>query len=323
MTKIKVTGFFIFSISIILAFLSSYISTQHTLNNELLNTINEKKAFTQEISKNIFYIYKNKQSSTKQLDDSIKKFLANMDHQEEIFQKLSPHLVKIHSQKVAQLWNKFYLSVQKFRDATRVTTPYSNILLESVVKDIYNTNLMLIIEFNKIIEADKVYFDKNLHTYKNIQYTLFFILVLLLIYLFTQVKTVIAFIQKFLIVSKNIIKNSSIQNMQPIEIQKSDADISTATTNFNYLVQKIDRSIENASDSIEHSYKSIEEIEKHIEDLLELLCLMQEDKTRDKELNKKEDAIIQSLEELTSSAASLKNLKTDLKNLVSHNNLKK
>ena len=43
-----------------------------------------------------------------------------------------------------------------------------------------------------------------------------------------------------------------------------------------------------------------------------------EDVKTDKELTKKEDALIQSLEELTNSAQNLKNLKMDLDNIISH-----
>lgn len=323
MTNIKISGFFVFTLSIVLAFLSNHISEQNRINSDLLNTINAKKAFTQEISKNIFYIYRNKDSSTAQLDNSIKNFKINMDKRDELINEISSDLLKTHSDKIANLWNKFYLSVQKFRDYTHVTTPYSNILLETVVKDIYNTNLMLIIEFDKLIKADKIYFDNALQNYKNLQYTLFIILVLLLIYLFTQVKIIIAFIQKFLIISKNIITSSSIKEMEPIEIQKNDKEISQATNNFNYLIGQINKSIEHSTNSITHSYQSLELVEEKIENLLELISIMEEDKTRDKELNKKEDAIIQSLEELTTAAANLKNLKTDLDNLITHHNLHK
>ncbi len=320
MTKIKISGFFVFTISILLAFLSSYISEQNRINHNLVNLINEKKAFTQEISKNIFYIYKNKDSSITQLDNSIKNFTKNMNNKEKLFNEIDTETVKLHSEKIATLWNKFYLSVQNFRDNSRVTTPYSSILLENTVKDIYNTNLMLIIEFDKLIKADKLLFNNSLEKYKYLQYSLFFILVLLLIYLFTQIKIIIAFIQKFLLISKNIIQNSSIKNIKPIALQEKDKEISQATNNLNHLIEKINKSIQYSSDSIEHSYHSLELVEKNIEDLFELLCVMQEDKTIGKELTKKEDAIIQSLEELTSATKKLKSLKTDLDNLAPNYN---
>ena len=63
MNKIKVSGIIIFSLLIALLMVSKNISDHTKINNNLLETINKQKGFTQEIAKNIFYIYKNKNSS--------------------------------------------------------------------------------------------------------------------------------------------------------------------------------------------------------------------------------------------------------------------
>jgi len=153
-------------------------------------------------------------------------------------------------------------------------------------------------------------------TKKTIQYILYLILLLLLLYLFTQQKNTITFIQKFLNTSKNIIKNSTIRELKPIEADGVNEEILQATNNFNFLVQKINTSIENSSQSIKHSYNSIEFIEKNIEELLELFYEMQDNKEFDKEMTRREDILIQSLEELTTSATKLQNLKKDFDNLI-------
>ena len=323
MTKIKIVGVLIFIVSIILAALFSHISQQNRLNSDLLDVINEQKAFTQEIAKNIFYIHKNRDASTAQLDDSIKKFLDRMNDKDEILDEVDSTEIKDKSREIVVLWNEFYLSVQDFRDKSKTTAAYSNILLEDIVKDVYNTNLKLVVEFNNHIELHQAYFEETLETYKNIQYTLFVVLVLLLVYLFTQLQTIMAFIQKFLQTSKNIITNASIKELQPIEVSSSSADISEATDNFNFLVSKINDAVQYSSSSIEHTYQSLEVVESNIEDLLELMSVMEEGDEIDKELTKKEDALIQSLEELSSSAQKLKALKTDLDELVYHKNITK
>ncbi|MGB5964461.1 MAG: hypothetical protein WBG65_02895, partial [Sulfurimonadaceae bacterium] len=138
-----------------------------------------------------------------------------------------------------------------------------------------------------------------------------------------QLQNVIAFIQKFLKTSKSIITNSSIKALKPIEVTNKSADIAEATNNFNFLVHKINDSIYYASNAIEHSYQSLEEVEKSIEDLLELLSIMEEDSEIDKELTKKEDALIHSFEELANSAQKLKELKSDLDLLTSPDSFKK
>ncbi len=322
MTKIKIVGIFIFILSIALAFLSIHISNENRVNSKLLDTTNAQKAFTQEISKNIFYIYKNKDASTQQLDDSIKKFLHNLDNKDKILNPINSTAIKNKSEEIIVLWNKFYLSVQSFRDKSKTVSTYSGIILQKIVNDIYTTNLELVVQFNKLIELHSIYFKDTLQTYRNIQYTLFFILVFLLIYLFTQLKDLLSFMQKFLSTSKNIITNSSIKELEPIKTNNNSGEILQATNNFNFLVDKINTSVKYASNSIEHTYQSLEHVENNIEDLLELLSVMDDSENIDKELTKKEDALIQSLEELTSSTLKLQDLKKDLDNLISHHKSK-
>ena len=323
MTKIKIVGALIFVLSIILAILSGYISNQTKISTNLLNNINTQKEFTQEISKTIFYIYKNQDSNHKELNNYIKKFANHMNNQEKNFTEISNSEFKKQNKKIIKLWNEFYLYVQHFRDQSKITTTYSNIILQKIVNDIYNKNLALVIELDNLIKIHKSYLNNKIDTYKNIQYALFFLLVLLLIYLFTQIKVIISFIQKFLSTSEKIITTSSIKDLKQIEINNSSADIQEATDNFNQLVSNINTSIKSSGSSIEHSCKSLELVEKNIEDLLELLSVMEENNSIDKDLTKKEDALIQSLEELTTSAQNLKNLKIDLDNLISHHNSNK
>lgn len=313
MKIIKIVGALIFMLSITLAILFNYTSKKSLAHNNFIDTVNEQKNFTQEISKNIFYIYKNQNASTDSLDLSIKNFLNETKNKEQKFQ---------NSKKIVKLWNDFYLNVQHFRDKIKNRSIFSTILLEESVKNIYNINLELIVEFNNIIETKQRDFNKKQNKYKLLQYMLFFILVSLLIYIFTQLKTIIIFMQKFLSTSKAIISNSSIKELKPIEIENKNPEISQARNNFNLLVEKINNSIEYSSSSINHSCESLKDVEQHIEDLVELIYTMNEN-ARDKELRKKEDAIIQSLEELSSTTIKLKNLKNDLNNLISYSTLKK
>lgn len=317
MTKIKVVGVLIFILSITLALLSSGISKQNSSNNNFLNILNSKKAFTQDIAKNIFYIHKNRDSSSKELDKSIKIFAQNMKDREGFLEQKSSLEITQKTKKITILWNKFYLLVQNFRDMSKVSSPYSNILLEKTVNEIYHSNIQLVMEFDELIKMHNIEYEKNLHSSKTLQYTLFTILVMLLIYLFTQLKGLLLFMQKFLSTSKKIITNSSIRELKPIKIKNENEDILLASNNFNFLVEKINNSIEHSSRSIEHSYSSLNQVERNIEDLLELIYTMQDSPSINKELTKKEDALINSLEELTTSTKKLQNLKEDLDSLVS------
>ena len=320
MTKIKIIGALVFTTSILLAVMFYYANKQSKENNYLLSTINQQKAFTQEISKNIFYIYKNKNASLSQLDNSLKNFVNNMNSREKKLNQIDSVHIKEQNAKIVSLWNSFYLEVQNFRDLSRTTPLYSNILLEKLVNKIYNINLALIVQFDKLIDLHQQESKNKIATYENIEYLLFVIFVILLVYLFTQVKEILMFIQRFLITSKKIISNSSIKEIELIKTESKSANLSilNATNNFNFLIEKINHSIEYSSQSIENSYKSLESVENNIEDFLELLYNMDDDKELDIELAKKEDAIIQTLENLTSATQHLKELKVDLDDLISH-----
>ena len=317
MTKIKIVGALIFMLSVYLALFSITLSQNHTQNNAILETINQQKDFTQEISKNIFYIYKSQNKSSVKLDALIQKFVDSMNNKRTDNPMFSSKEIQKENEKILLLWNEFYLYVQKFRDNSQVTTLYSNILLEGVVKDIYNTNLRLLVEFNKLINLNQHLFNASEKKNKNIQYALFLILILLLMYLFLQVNMTISFIQKFLATSKNIISSSSIENLEYMDVKKKSDEVLEATNNFNHIVDKINHSIEYASQSLEHSYKSLETCEANIEELMELFNDMQEDDVIEDELTKKEDALILSLEELSISSGNLQNIKLVLENLIS------
>jgi len=315
MNKIKVVGIIVLILSISLAILSSYIRNENKINSSLLETINKQKAFTQEISKNIFYIYKNKNSSKVHLEESIKSFLENMNNRDNTLKEIPSKDIKKQSEVIVILWNKFYLDVQKFRTQSKVSSPYSSILLEKTVNNIYTINLKLIVEFNKLISIHQGYFHNILHNYRSLQYSLFLLMCLFLIYLFTQIKLIINFIQQFSKRSKDVIKNSSISELTPMEVKNSNKDLKIATENFNFLVQKINDSITYSSNSIEHTSKSLTQIETNIEEFLTLLNSMDENKEIDVQMTKKEDVVIQSLDELMNITDALNNLRSDLENL--------
>lgn len=293
-------------LSIILAFLFNYISMQNKENAVSLATIYEQKSYTQEISKSTLYLYKNRGSSTEELDRNIENFLANMGHEKEN----SPQ----HDALVT-LWNEFYVTVQKFIEAQEVTTAYSSIIVDKLVNDIYTKNQKLIVSFDALIRSKQKYYDETMEGYKNIESMLFFIVVVLLIYMFTQIHEIIAFIQKFSSTSKSIIQKASIEGLQPIKIRQNDVNLKEATQNFNHLVEKIDKSIAYSQESITHTTMALEEVEQNIEDFITLLSQMQDGESGT--LSQKEDAVIDSLETLMNLRDRLQYLNEDLDKLTS------
>jgi len=320
MKKIKIVGAIILLLSIILAIISQYLIEQNKINTDLLKSINQQKSFTQEISKNIFYIYRSKNKDMKQLDLLTKKFIENMNQRDNKLYEMESNLIKKQKDKIIHLWNSLYSDVRKFKNQNKNTTIYSNLILEKTVNNIYKTNLILILEFDKLILEHQKQFHVDLHFYKTLQYVLFLLLTMLLVYLFTQVKDIMIFIQKFRKNTKSVIKNSSISELKPMEVKNNNQDIQDATDNFNFLLKKVNDSITYSYQSLEHTSNSLVKVEDNIEEFLTILNKMDENNSIDIDMAKKEDAVIQSLEELINLNEKLNNLKEDLEELVKNKN---
>ncbi|MBU1667145.1 hypothetical protein KKC13_01930 [bacterium] len=304
MNRIKIVGGLIFLVSILLALLSSFISSQNRINSEALSFINEQKAFTQEISKSIFYTYRNGENSSELLDKNIKEYLNTTKVNEDALTQ---------NRQIATLWNIFYADVQKFRNQQKISTGYNSVITAKLVNRIYHNNVLLVKEFDRLIEVKQALYHQDIEGYRRVQYMLFFTLIGLLIYLFMQVRVVIEFIQKFSKTSKSIIENATIRGLKPLK-EIEQRELKEATANYNHLVEKINASIHHSSQSIEQTTKALEGVDQNIEDFIELLSTMQEHQSN--ELFKKEDAVIDSLETLMQLKDRLVDLKGDLDKLV-------
>jgi len=305
MHRIKIVGAFIFVLSFILAFLFYYISQYNSINREYLDLIHKQKSYTQEISKSVLYLSKNRGSSSENLEENIEKFLANMTHKK---------VNMVEHNTLVRLWKSFYEDVERFKENQILTTGYSKIIIDKLVNNIYMKNQQLIVAFNAFIHKKQMQYNAKMQGYKNLGYLLFSIIVLLLIYLFTQVYGIMAFIQKFSSTSKSIIQKASIKGLKPFKLEQKDEALKEATQNFNTLVKKIDDTIVYSEKSIEHTTLALEDVEVNIEDFLIFVSDMQEE---NKKLSQKEDVVIDSLETLMRLTNELKKLKIELGKLTS------
>jgi len=314
MTKIKFLAVLIFIVALFLAYFSKYASMENERYAQTLKIINEQKAFTQEISKNIFYMYNNAEHTTKLLDQSIKNFVHNMNQREDIFEEIFSEDIQQQRTKIVKEWNDFYLLVQKFRDLYKINNnAYTNLALKDLVTQIYDANARLIVSLDTLITIYKENFERFTYMSKIVHITLYVLLIFLLLYLFMQLKYIIAFIQRFVQKSKNIVTRKSVKGIEPIEEKLcNDEEIGAAVDNFNALVKKINDSIDFSSQSIAKASDSLEHIEQNIEELLDFMSSVDSERVYDKEMIKKEDILIDALDELSSSIQKLQKLKANL-----------
>ena len=110
MKRIKVVGVLIFLLSVLLALLSNHISEENQKKLMHLTHLIEQKAFTQEISKSIFYGYRNNQDVLKALDKTMARFMEQKDRS------------VITNLETMTRWNQFYTDISKFREVEKIKT---------------------------------------------------------------------------------------------------------------------------------------------------------------------------------------------------------
>jgi len=293
MNKIKIVGALVFILSSILAFISVSIANKNRADITTLSSLSQQKELVQEVSKSIFYSYRN----------GITDFTT--------FKKLEKD--NFISSNIEELWRDFSLDVQKFRRQQQVATGYNSIITAKLVNNIYHKNVLLIKEFNSVIELKKLEMNSKIEASKLLQKSLFFLLIVLLFYLFTQLHFVLDFIERFSTVSEKIRENSTIQGVESINVKTTTQELKEATDSYNYMVEKMNLSILESSQSMDKSIKSLEEVAQNIENFMELLSTMNPQESD--AFFKKEDAVIDSLEILMSLRKRLKHLKIELEKL--------
>jgi len=169
MKKIRFVGLSIVIILGALVFTMQQIDKKNQQNNILIQNMNNQKSSILNIVKNILYVYKNQKDTTIDIQKSIDKFVkTKFDTKSKDFNSLNQQFVK---------------NIKKFQKQIKVTTIYSDIVLKTTVKDIYNQNLILITKLNDRINAYQNDFINTTKKYKIIQCILYISLFGLFLYL--------------------------------------------------------------------------------------------------------------------------------------------
>ncbi len=205
--------------------------------------------------------------------------------------------------------------MQVFKDSYKSPSPYVSLTVQKSVKEIYSTNLALIFEFNKLIEQKQHRFKLEMRTYKLVEYMLILFFSILLVYLFFQLRGMVEFVQRFLLISKRVMAESSISELEPLKLKVVDEPSKEAQDSYNAIIAKVQNSIVEYASSIEHSERLLARVEEDIDSVVDLFYEVG-GKKRDRELIKKEDAIIHSLEELAGYKKRVADLKRELSELV-------
>ena len=168
MKKIKLIALVIILLLLSLIFISFHLGKVSESSSQFKDRLNAQKMAAQNIAKEVLYIY-TKNTNNKNLDISLQNFLDGITY--------------IQDKNIRQQSELFTEKVLEFKEQVKYKTPYSKILLDKIVHQIYLLNQDLLKQFNFHIKAKQVYTTDIMHTEKIVQYTVLFLLFIAFVYL--------------------------------------------------------------------------------------------------------------------------------------------
>ena len=317
-TKIKVIG-------ILFALLmTSIIATTIYLNNKnekdamIINIAGKQRMLTQNISKNIFYLYSNPKSSQNELDSSIEEFIYNLESLKggNSLSKLkeAPN-IQIDRQmlQIEYLWSIFYQNIVKFKELIHNNTNQKE--LQNIVNIIYETNPELLYEVDALVSLHTINSEQKIRFLKNSQYFFAILILFLIIYSFLELKTMEKNALRFLEESKKVMEQNFEEPLKPIKIE-AEGELIEASNIFNRFLNKINSAIIDSNSALEQSKNASYKLEEISNEFDEIINELQNKSEISKQLNRSEDIAIQTQEQLLHSSKRLNELKNELEKII-------
>ena len=319
-TKIKFIGilFIVLMTSIIAT--TIYLNEKNKKDALLINIAGKQRMLTQNISKNIFYIYHNNTDSFSELDTSTIEFIYNLNSLKDGnsligISKVPNDEIAKQLAKVEVLWNIFHKNINEFKDLIQKSDKNNDAVLKSIVTSVYSNNTILLSEVENLVSMYTIYTEKKSDYLRYIQYIFAIIIIFLMIYSFSQLKSMEENAKRFFEESKRIMENDDNELLVPIKIE-AEEEIVEATDTINCFINKINSAMTYSANTIEHSKNASIKLEEITDEFDKIIDELTNSADISKQLNKSEDIVIQSQENLMNSTKKLQELKNELDKLL-------
>ncbi|WP_198304706.1 type IV pili methyl-accepting chemotaxis transducer N-terminal domain-containing protein [Arcobacter vandammei] len=317
-TKIKILGvlFTLLLISIIAT--TIYLNNKNEKDAMIINIAGKQRMLTQNITKNIFYLYTNKNANQTELNESINEFIYNLSSLKggNNLDKLkdSPN-IKIDKQtlKVESLWIDFLKNINLFKEHLLEETKIDE--LKNIVNEIYNSNTTLLYEVDSLVSLYTINSEQKIIFLKYTQYFFALLIALLILYSFLELKTMEKNALKFIEESKKAMEQNLEQPLKPISID-AEGELVEASNMFNSFLNKVNSAIIDSNSALEQSKNASYKLEELTNEFDEIINELENSQELSKQLNRSEDIAIQTQEQLLYSTKRLAELKNELEKIM-------
>lgn len=311
--KIKMIGILFIILMSVIIITTIYINNKNKKDALIINIAGKERMLTQKISKSIFYLYHNNQHSFTELDNATVEFIYNLNSLKDGnnltgISKAPTDEIRNQIAKVEILWNNFHQNIKNFKQTVLIREASNEKALKNVVDAIHNTNNTLLTEVDNLVSMYTLHMESKTDNLKYIQYIFGLLIIALMIYSFNKLKDMEENAKKFFEFSKKVVENPDNQPIQPIQFE-AEKEIVEATDTINCFIDKV-------NSAVEYSTNASVKLEEITEEFDQVLDEINANSEINKQLDKSEDMVIQSQEELINSTKKLQELKDELDKLL-------
>lgn len=314
-SKIKLIGilFVLLMISIITTII--YLNEKNKKDASIINMAGKQRMLTQKISKNIFYIYYNP-TATSELEEATSEFISNLNtlkNKKLTLAILNDSDLNIKKQllKVELLWNDFYNNIEAFKENIHKKNDLNQVFLDNILKTIYDTNNPILNELDILVGMYTSYSEEKTDYIRYIQYFFALLILLLIAYSFYQLKAIQSNAKKFFELSKQVTQNPDDVILKHFEID-AEEEIVEATDTINSFITKINSAMTYSANAVEQSKYASIKLEEITDEFDTILNELHGSAQISKHLDKSEEIVIQTQEDLLNSTKKLQELKKEL-----------
>ena len=205
--KIKTIGAILFLLMLFIIIVTIYLNEKNKKDALIINIAGKERMLTQKISKNIFYLYHSNTYDYTELDNATEEFIYNLNSLQNgndligIPKVPTDHIANQIS-KVQVLWNNFHINVKRFKDLLLQREQSNEKIIKNIVNSIYNTNNNLLLEVDNLVTMYTVYTENKTESLKYFQFASAILILILISYSFSQLRTIESNAKKFLDFSK-------------------------------------------------------------------------------------------------------------------------
>jgi nitrate/nitrite-specific signal transduction histidine kinase len=324
--KIKLIGilFIVLMTSIILS--TIYLNEKNKKDALVINIVGKERMLTQKISKSIFYLYHNSSNELlNELDTATIEFIYNLNSIKDGntltgIKKAPTDLIAKQISKVDILWNSFHTNINDFRKHIVNKNANNEAILKSIVNTIYSTNNTLLEEVDKLVSMYTLYSEQKSDYIRYLQYIFGLMIILLIVYSFSQLKAMEDNVKKFFDYSKKLAQTSPNDYLEPIKLD-AEKEIVEASDTINCFISKINSAMDYSSSAMEQSKKASVKLEEITDEFYKTINDLKYSSEITNKLDKTENIIIQSHEDLINTTQKLQLLKNELDKLLENCNI--